>query len=53
MKPYYWKCRKDTKKMNPRVQILVILKQWYYQNMQYAAVKINIYQKLRSKRTIK
>ena len=50
MKPYYWKCRKDTKKMNPRVQILVILKQWYYQNMQYAAVKNQYLSKIKKQK---
>ena len=50
MKPYYWKCRKDTKKINPRVQILVILKQWYYQNMQSAAVKNQYLSKIKKQK---
>ena len=37
MKSYCLKCKKDTKNIH---QILVLVKQWYYQNVKYATVKI-------------
>ena len=38
MKSYCLKCREDTENINP-FRVLVMVKQWYYQNVQYAAVK--------------
>ena len=35
MKSYCLKCRKDTENINPKVSV----KQWYYQNVQYAVIK--------------
>ena len=37
MKSSCLKCRKDAENRNPKV--LVMVKQWYYPNVQYAAVK--------------
>ena len=39
MKSYCLKCRKDTENVNPRVQKLVIIEQWYYHSVQYVVVK--------------
>ena len=39
MRSYCLKCRKDTENINPRVQILAMVTQCYYQNVQYAVVK--------------
>ena len=38
MKSYCLKCRKDTENINP-FRVLVMVKQWYDQDVQYAAVK--------------
>ena len=39
MKSYCLKCRKDTENIDPKFPVLVMVKQWYYQNVQYAVVK--------------
>ena len=39
MKSYYLKCRKDTENINPKFPALVMVKQWYYQNVQYVIGK--------------
>ena len=39
MKSYCLKCREDTENINPNVLVLVMMKQWYYQNVQYVVVK--------------
>ena len=39
METYYLKCKKDTKTYIQKFRVLVMVNQWYYQNMQYAVVK--------------
>ena len=39
MKPYCWKCRKDTENINPRVSNRSNGRKWYYQYAQYVVVK--------------
>ena len=36
METYCLKCKKNTKNINPKI---VMVGQWYYQNVQYAVVK--------------
>ena len=38
MESYYLKCRKNTEDINPKVS-KTLAQQYYYQNVQYAAVK--------------
>ena len=38
MESYYLKCRKNTEDINPKVS-KTLSQQYYYQNVQYAAVK--------------
>ena len=37
MKPYCLNCRKDTE--NKKFRVILIVQQWYDQNVQYAVVK--------------
>ena len=39
MKSYCLECRKNTENINPRVSKQVMVKQCYYQNVQYVMVK--------------
>ena len=39
METYCLKCKKDTKTYIQKFRVLVMVNQWYYQNMQYAVVK--------------
>ena len=39
MKSYCLKCRKITENINRRMVEQVMVEQWYYQNLQYMAVK--------------
>ena len=42
MESYCLKCKKGTRNIDPKVRVLVMAKQWYYQNVQYVE-KIKIY----------
>ena len=39
MESYCLKWRKDTENINPKFQMLVMVGQWYYQNVQYVVIK--------------
>ena len=52
MKSYCLKCREDTENIKPRVQILVTLKQWYYQNVQYVVIKNPDFLNIKKQRTL-
>ena len=39
MKSYFLKCRKDTENINPKVSKIVMVEQYYCQNVQYEVVK--------------
>ena len=39
MLPYCLNCKKNTESIDPKVSDIVMVEQWYYQNVPYVAVK--------------
>ena len=39
MESYCLKCKKNTENIDPKISSSIMVRQWYYQNMQYVEVE--------------